>query len=298
MRIDFPPVVEPLLTTLPRPITWGTTARRSTIGRFSDTYSVLQGRLDNENVIRRGGVIALPEFSQVNVHEIIRCTALAQRRRREILGVTCSQDPLTVALAETLGRRAPLNHWSQPWSDVLTGLAYASQGKSAQAVAELQKAVTIAGQFDHPLTATALIELGKLHFDEEQYEAAATYFMEATYVAAWFSQFNEMEEAFRRATTTYLISGTRGVFPPLEPAVAWSRRTSRLLEASLLTCELRMRPKRTMRQPQCGWSNKPARQRHAPTCSRGPWGPGCRTLRRWRIISSTMSPPATRRLPN
>ena len=96
--------------------------------------------------------------------------------------------------------------------------------------------MTIAGQFDHPLTATALIELGKLHFDEEQYEAAATYFMEATYVAAWFSQFNEMEEAFRRAATTYLISGTRGVFPPLEPAVAWSRRTSRLLEASLLTC--------------------------------------------------------------
>ena len=130
LRIDFPPVVEPLLTTLPRPITWGTTTRRSTIGRFPDKYTVLQGRLDNENVIRRGGVIALPEFSQVNVHEIIRCTALAQRRRREILGVTCSQDPLTVALAETLGRRAPLNHWSQPWSDVLTGLAYASQGKS------------------------------------------------------------------------------------------------------------------------------------------------------------------------
>ena len=165
LRIDFPPVVEPLLATLPRPITWGATTRGTTIGRFPDKYPVLQGRLDNADVLRRGGIIALPEYAQVNVHEIIRCTALAQRRRREILGVTCSQDPLTAALADTLGRRAPLNHWSQPWSDVLTGLAYASQGKSAQAVGELKKAVTIAGQFDHPLTATALIELGNLHFE-------------------------------------------------------------------------------------------------------------------------------------
>lgn len=236
LRIDYPPGVEPLLTTMTKPITWGVPTRRTTIGRFADKYPVLQGRLDNAEVLRRGGVIALPEFALVNVHEIIRCTALAQRRRRELLGVTGTQDPLTAALGDTLGRRGPLNHWSQPWSDVLTGLAYAGQGKSAQAIVELQKSLMIAGQFDHPLTATALIELGKLHFDEQKYEVAATYFMEATYVAAWFSQINEMEEAFRLATTTYLVGGARGTFAPLEPAVAWSRRTSRLLEVSLLAC--------------------------------------------------------------
>lgn len=236
LQVDFPPAIEPLQTNAMRPITWGVSGRRAIIGRFSGNYSVLQGRLDNDNVIKQGGVIALPEFMQVNVPEIVRCTALSIRRRREILGLTSSHDPLNTTLAATLGRRTPLNNWWQGWSDVLAGVAYAAQGNKAQAVGELQKSISLGGQYDHPLTSTALIELGRLSYEGQQYDAAMNFFLEASYSAAWFSQFREMEEAFRLATATYLAKGGKAMYPPLEPALAWSRRTSRLLECSLLTC--------------------------------------------------------------
>jgi tetratricopeptide (TPR) repeat protein len=234
LRIDFPPGMEPLQGVARRPITWGTSTRQAMVGRFSRTYPVLQGRLDNADVIRQGGVIALPEYMLVNVPEVVRCTALALRRRREIMGVTCSHDPLTTALVTTLGRRAPLNHWSQGWSDLLAGLAYASQGNSAQALGELRKSLSLGGQCDHPLTSTALIEIGRLSFEAQQYEAALTSFLEATYSAAVFLQFAEMEEAFRLATATFLLTGAKAMYPPLEPAAAWARGQSRFLEASLM----------------------------------------------------------------
>ena len=43
---------------------------------------------------------------------------------------------------------------------------------------------------DHELTALALVELGKLTFDQVQYQAASTAFLEATYVAAVFEQYD------------------------------------------------------------------------------------------------------------
>ena len=58
-------------------VTWGKSARASILGHFPGTFSMLMGRLDNQNVLRTGGVIDPPQIHPVHVAEIIRCTCLA-----------------------------------------------------------------------------------------------------------------------------------------------------------------------------------------------------------------------------
>ncbi|HND51840.1 MAG TPA: CHAT domain-containing protein, partial [Pirellulaceae bacterium] len=89
--------------------------------------------------------------------------------------------------------------------------------------------------FEHPLSAMALVELGKLHLATGQFEAAGTYFLEATYSAAVFGQYDVIEEGFRGAVITHLVSGKKDFFAPLLPAGEWARRLSPALETSIRT---------------------------------------------------------------
>lgn len=223
LRVEFPPGVDP--ENNPRTnITWGAPTRPMKIGRYPDKYQVLQGRLDNDRVAAQGGVIAPPSLRPANVIEICRCLAVAIRRRGEIMGPTCEHDLLTGQLVEALSRRpGPPNHWAQCFVEIQYGLALASANKSVQAISELQRGLLAGNVYDHPLTSLALLELGKLAFAQEKYDVALTYFMEATYSAAWFDRFEVMEEAFREAQLTHIISGQPGVLSPVANAVGWGK---------------------------------------------------------------------------
>jgi hypothetical protein len=235
LRVEFPAGVDP--ENNPRvTITWGAPMRPLKIGHYPDKYQVLQGRLDNARVAAQGGVIAPPTLRPVDVIEICRCLALAIRRRGELMGPTCEHDPLTAQLVDALSRRpGPPNHWAQCFVEIQLGMALSSANKHVQAISELQRGLLAGGVCDHPLTSLALLELGKLAFAQEKYDVALTYFMEATYSAAWFDRFDVMEEAFREAQLTHLISGQPGVLKPIAPAIAWAK-TKRLgtLQVTLL----------------------------------------------------------------
>ncbi len=112
-------------------------------------------------------------------------------------------------------------------------MMYASAGKLEQAASELTKSLVLAGQYDHELTSMALLELGKIAFVQGQLQMAASYFLEATFPAAAFDQYDVMQEAFQWGLVTHLVSGQAGLYPPLVPASAWSRRHSRALQAWL-----------------------------------------------------------------
>ncbi|MEO8493697.1 MAG: CHAT domain-containing protein [Planctomycetota bacterium] len=236
LRVDFSSVIlQPDQAGGQRVPTWGVSTRRAIPARFPTRYPILQGRLDNQQVLQTGGIVALPEYYQINVHEIMRCTALAIRRRHEIMGRAAAYDPLTAQLVQALTvRPAPPNHWSGAWIDTLLGLAYASSGRTQEAVSELSKSLVMATQFDHPLTATALLALGKIAFEQEQYANANLMFLEASLSAAWFSQDPLVEESLRWGAVTHLVAGQNGMYPPLAPATAWALRESEFLATSLV----------------------------------------------------------------
>ena len=233
LRIQFPGAIT-ASGGMARPVTWGAPSRRTSYGQFPDYMLSFQGRLDNDRVIREGGVVAPPTYYSLDATEVARCIAVSLRRRAEIMGVTCPHDPLTHQILQALSARsAPPNHWSQTWLDSQIGLAYVGAGKGAQGVAELQRSLQIGGQFDHPLTAITLLELGKIAFAEGQYAAAATYFLEASYPAAYFGQYDLVAEALHWGLVANLVSGQRGAYPPLLAASNWASRESDALLAEL-----------------------------------------------------------------
>jgi hypothetical protein len=234
LRVEFPDSLQAKQGISKAPA-WGPTSRNTTIGHFQDRYQSFQGRIDNSDVIKSGGTVAPAQLYPVYVTEIVRCTCLAISRRREILGPICEHDPLTGELVDALSRRpGKPNHWSQCWVELQLGLALASANRTPQAVGELTKSLLAAGTFDHPLTCVGLLELGKLAFEAGKYDAAMTFFHEATISAAFFDRYEVMEEAFRLGGLAHVVSGQKGIYPPL-PLAAQQLRKYPVVTASICT---------------------------------------------------------------
>src|SRR3954466_9352706 len=101
---------------------------------------------------------------RVNAIEVMRMSALAIRRRNEILGPLGPQDALTRQLVTVLsaGNLAPPNHWSIAWIDLLRGLAQEGAGKLDEADLLPGRAPGGHGQFGHALTGVGLLEQGRI----------------------------------------------------------------------------------------------------------------------------------------
>lgn len=224
LHVDFPPQISPSNNALTN-IRWGTRTRRTRLGHFPDRMGVMTGRLNNEDAVRQGGVVDPPRIRPVDVVEILRCTALVLRRKSEIMGPAAPHDRLVSQMVTALSERpAPPNHWSQPWIDAQLGLAYLCAGDETQAAAHLQNSLVVAGEYDHPLTAISLLELGKLAMKSGRYEPAAIFFAEASFDAAGFGNGIVLEEAFRWGTLNHIVAGWNGTYAPLATAADWARR--------------------------------------------------------------------------
>ena len=148
-------------------------------------------------------------FRRVDVKEIVRATALAIRRRNELLGpLGAEDDDLASAGHRPLARhrRFP-NHWSRAWADLLLGLAHAGVGKDDQARKPLNGALLVAGQYDHPLTCVAMLELGRIEMDAGNTAAAADLLSEASYSAFYYEDLGVIDDAFRLGSINRLASG-------------------------------------------------------------------------------------------
>lgn len=236
MRIQFPPVLGPATVGASRATPWGQSKRGARIGQFSETYLMGQGQVDNSAAVLQGGVVQQAVLVPVHVAEIVRSTSLAIRRRREILGPISKFDHLTSDVLDVLSRRpGPPNHWSEAWVNVQLGCAYAAAGNAAQATTILQKAILAGGEFDHPLTSTALVELGHLSLETGDFAAASRYFEEATYASVAFPNLINLEEAFRQGFLSHLLLNQKTPYPLLMPAIAWAKSQGyRQLQTSLL----------------------------------------------------------------
>jgi tetratricopeptide (TPR) repeat protein len=222
LRLQFPATISASNSTRSRAVPWGASKRRTQIAAIPEVIQSLQGSLNPGEAVRTGGVIAPAQLHPVRVTEIVRCICVSLARRSELLGPAAPHDPLTSRLLSAIGKRATKRqHWSQTWIDVELGFAYSSAGNTAQAISHLQKSLQISGRYDHPMTGIALLELGKLFFAQENFQAAGTYFYEATFTGVAFDQPDVVEEGFRFANLSHLLSGKKGVYPPLLPAAQW-----------------------------------------------------------------------------
>ncbi|HEV3021287.1 MAG TPA: hypothetical protein VGX76_02425, partial [Pirellulales bacterium] len=239
IQVQFPPTgVLPAKPTQLTLTPWHMPTRKALVGDYPTYVSIMQGQINNNAAVIQGGVVTPPVLMSIGAQEIVRCTCLAIRRRTELLGPVSAHDRITAALLQKLTPRpAAPNHWSEAWVDVELGLAYAAAGKDKQATQALQRGELVLGMYDHALTGTVLLELGRLSLKGGDLVAADRYFREATCSAAQFGDYGVMEEAFRYGTITHLVSRGPEVYPPLPAAILWAKRQGlRHLQTSLLIC--------------------------------------------------------------
>ncbi len=218
-------------------VPWATTTRRFTVGKLNDSMLVLMGKSDQENeaVLRgAGGAIDPARWRSIDLAEVMRCVALALHRRREIKGPTCKYDPLTKRLATELASGGD-DSIAGAWRGVAKGIAQSSLEDWTTATAMLRSSLQCSGNFDHPLTPIALLELGWIAEQNQQWEAAQQMYLEASISAAAYDQYDVIEEALRSAANVFGAARNGQIFPALEPAIAWAdKQRAKPLEASLL----------------------------------------------------------------
>lgn len=234
IRVQFPAGIQPAVAAKPAP--WGVSTRRTRLGRYPETMLISQGRINNMPQYQHGGVVQPATLYPIQVQEIVRATTLAIRRRAALLGPAAPHDPLTAEVAAALARRpGPPNHWSEAWVNVQLGLAMVASGRETQGIASLRQSLVAAGEFDHPLTSVALLELGRIALSHGDFAAAAKHFEEATYAAYHYPDAGVLEEAFRYGAITHMISNAKGIYPPLAAAAQWAKvKGLRQLQVSLL----------------------------------------------------------------
>lgn len=205
---------------------WGSGARQVTYASLPDTMLISQGRIDNTLQAERGGVVRSPQFWKVDVVEILRCTALAIRRRSELLGPLAQSDRVSKEIVDTLARGglAPAGHWSNSWVDLLAGLALSGVGKDQQALPHLNRAVLLDGQFDHDLTGAALLAQAEFASRIGDFRSAAVLYAEAAVAAFAYGDLGVLTEALHAGYVNHVAAGAPGGYPSLADALAWADR--------------------------------------------------------------------------
>jgi hypothetical protein len=230
LQVQFQPQPpRPDLARARRPPPWGQSSRSFTLGQFPETEQVFIGELDPRRALQQGGVVRTPMLWRINVVEVLRTSALAIRRRSEILGPLATHDPISKELSTVFarGNLSPANHWSSAWIDVLRGIAQAGAGKLDEADMLLGRSLTVDGQFDHPLTCVALLEQGRIAMTRGNSQGAAQLLAEAAFSAYYYDDFDVLTESVWLGWVNHLMRNAPGVYPPLEPLVAWAQ-TNRL----------------------------------------------------------------------
>ncbi len=233
-RLQLPQLIQPDDVQVDRArVTWYRPQRKVKIARLPSEMSMLFGRLDAIRALQEGGVFNPAELRQVDVTEIMRCTALAAHRRRVIRGPLCKYDPFSTTLVN--GLRATITNTSTvvgAYNGVLKGIAAASLEDWSNATARLKKSVQFANQYDHALSPVAFLTLADIGLATGGDDIAGKLALEASYLAAIYNQYDILEESLSKATMIHL-KNSRTVFAPLENAIIWSNRRANWLQAML-----------------------------------------------------------------
>ena len=91
----------------------------------------------------------------------------------------------------------------------------------------LSRSLTVDGQFDHPLTCVALLEQGRIAMTRGDSPRAAQLLAEAGFSAYYYDDWDVLTESVWLGWVNHMATGGAGMYPPLEPIVAWAQ-TNRL----------------------------------------------------------------------
>jgi len=234
-RVEPPGIITARQDILERTkISWGAPKRQGAVANIPRGMSTLFGRLDAARAFVEGGLVEPPEQRNVDVQEIMRCTALALHRRRNILGATAKYSPVSSEIVSALSTARGSGSLFRAWNGVLLGLAQATMEDYEVAKGTLTGSLQFNGGMDHNLTPVALISLAQISFVTGDRASAAELALEASYSAAMHGQYDLIEESLSLGTIIHLMS-EKTAYPPLQSAIQWAASEgAKLLNTSLI----------------------------------------------------------------
>ncbi|QDU57775.1 CHAT domain protein [Aeoliella mucimassa] len=226
LSVDFRQAIRPDANPVRRIAPWGRPQRQVTYGQLPDTMLIQQGEMITEQRLQQGGTIQSQQMWRVDVVEVVRATALAIRRRNEILGPLGKTDRMSKSLVDTLARgdTTQRNHWSGVWSELLLATAQQGIGESQQALAHFSRAALIDGRYDHDLTAAALLGQATIALESGNAQAALNLATEASYAAYAYEDYDLLGASFELMHRAFIAGGGEGALAQLDVAAQWATR--------------------------------------------------------------------------
>ncbi|MEQ1828787.1 MAG: hypothetical protein ABL921_22680, partial [Pirellula sp.] len=210
-----------------REITWVASKRGTQMGIYTEAWPIdlmaTDVLLENTNAAASGKLLSIDAL------EILRCQAIALRRRYQLLG--------------PLGRHIPLNESflaafnSNGHSELIAcslnicrALADLSNGGRDEPGRILKQNLSLVNGLDHPLTAVALLALSDLAMEANEINDAEERATEAALTAARAGQMDHLAEAIEYLSATGFAAGHDSAVAKLLPQiVGWSAKKSRLV---------------------------------------------------------------------
>ena len=212
-----------------RDMPWAANARGTQMGALGDVWPIALGA--NDQLLEAVGSQGTGKMLSIDALEILRCQAIALRRRYLLLGPLTKFNPMTGPLLKAFSMNvAGQSEAIQTAMNICRAMAEIGGGDRSVAAQLLTKNLTLPNGLDHPLTAVALLALADLAIDSNEILVAEERAIEASVVAGRVGQMDHLHEAVELIAASGFANGREAAAAKMvQQIVQWSGSKSRLV---------------------------------------------------------------------
>lgn len=213
-----------------REVPWAVNTRGTQMGAYNEAWPIALGSSDMLLETAAGQGVA-GKVVAIDALEILRCQAIALRRRFQLLGPLAKHNPLTRPLLDAFSVNVTgQSEAIQSAMNVCRALAALGTGERVASTQLLTRNLSLANGLDHPLSAIALLTLADLAIDSNEVLVAEERAIEASIVAARSGQMDHLAEAVEYLSNAGFANGHDAVIGKmLQQIVQWSLTKSRMV---------------------------------------------------------------------
>ena len=213
-----------------REIPWAVNTRGTQLGAYNEAWPIALGSSDLL-LERAAGQGVAGKMVSIDALEILRCQAIALRRRNQLLGPLTKHNPLTRPLLNAFSVNVTgQSEAIQAAMNICSALAAMGNGERVASAQLLTQNLSVGNGLDHPLTAIALLALADLAIESNDILVAEERALEASVVSGRAGQLDHLAEAVEYLSETGFSGGHDTVVAKMIQQIAqWSVNKSRMV---------------------------------------------------------------------
>ncbi len=213
-----------------REIPWAVNTRGTQLGAYNEAWPIALGSSDSLLETATGQLVT-GKMVSIDALEILRCQAIALRRRYQLLGPLAKHNPLARPLLKAFSvSLTGQSEAIQAAMNICSAMAAIGTGERVASAQLLTQNLSVGNGLDHPLTAVALLALADLAIESNEILLAEERALEASIVAGRAGQMDHLAEAVEYLSETGFVGGRDSVAAKMIQQIAqWSVAKSRMV---------------------------------------------------------------------